>query len=129
MDTIHHGRNVKRIREILGIKQDVLATSLGLTQQAISQLEQKEVLDAPVLQKVSKLLGVSEEVIRNFSDEKAINIVSNTYNDHAALILYNFNPIDKWIEAMEENRKLYERLLQSEREKIEILQKLLNPEE
>ena len=129
MDTIHHGRNVKRIREILGIKQDVLATSLGLSQQAISQLEQKEVLDAPVLQKVSKLLGVSEEVIRNFSEEKAINIISNTYNDHAALILYNFNPVDKWVEAIEENRKLYERLLQSEREKVELLQKLLNSKE
>ncbi|GAB3995695.1 helix-turn-helix transcriptional regulator [Spirosoma daeguense] len=124
--TIHQGRNVKRIREILGIKQDVLANSLGLSQQAISQLEQKEVLDASVLQKISKLLGVSEDVIKNFSEEKAINIISNTYNDHAALILYNFNPIDKWVEAVEENRKLYERLLQSEREKIELLQKLLD---
>ncbi len=38
---IHEGRNVKRIREILGIKQDALAFELGLSQQAISQLEQK----------------------------------------------------------------------------------------
>jgi len=29
--------------------------------------------------------------------------------------------LDKLIEAYEENRKLYERLLQSEREKIELL--------
>ncbi|MBD2704863.1 helix-turn-helix domain-containing protein [Spirosoma sp. BT702] len=123
--TVHQGRNVKRIREILAIKQDVLATSLGLSQQAVSQLERKEVLDKPTLEKLSKALGVSEEVIKNFSEEKAINIISNTYNDHSALILYNFNPIDKWIEAMDENRKLYERLLQSEREKNELLQKLL----
>ncbi len=27
--TIHQGRNVKRFREMLGIKQDALATELG----------------------------------------------------------------------------------------------------
>ncbi len=31
--TMHEGRNVKRIREILGIKQDTLAIELGLSQQ------------------------------------------------------------------------------------------------
>ncbi|WP_229368340.1 helix-turn-helix domain-containing protein [Fibrisoma limi] len=122
---IHHGRNVKRIREILGVKQDFLATSLGLSQQAISQLEQKEVLDAPSLQRVSKALGVSEDAIKNFSEESAIQIFSNTYHDHAASVQYNFNPVDKWLEAIEENKKLYERLLQAEREKNELLQKLL----
>ena len=39
---VHQGHNVKRIREILGIKQDALAIKLGLSQQAVSQLEQKE---------------------------------------------------------------------------------------
>jgi DNA-binding XRE family transcriptional regulator len=34
---VHEGRNVKRIREILGIKQEALAMDLGLSQQAISQ--------------------------------------------------------------------------------------------
>lgn len=124
--TIHHGRNVKRIREILGVKQDALASSLGLSQQAISQLEQKEVLDETTIQKVSKILGVSEDAIKNFSDEKAINIISNTYHDQSALILYNFNPVNKWVEAIEDNRKLYERLIQAEQEKNELLQRLLN---
>ncbi len=126
---IHHGRNVKRIREILGIKQDFLATSLGLSQQSISQLEQKEMLDAPTMEKVSKVLGVSEDAVKNFSEESAIQIFSNTYNDQAASVQYNFNPVDKWLEAIEENRKLYERLLQSEREKSELLQKLFNSQQ
>jgi DNA-binding XRE family transcriptional regulator len=39
--TIHEGHNVKRIRKMLGMKQDVLAIQRGLSQQAISQLEQK----------------------------------------------------------------------------------------
>jgi transcriptional regulator with XRE-family HTH domain len=64
---IHEGHNVKRIREILGIKQDALAIDLGLTQQAVSLLEQKETLDAPTLDKVAKALGVSADAIKNFN--------------------------------------------------------------
>ncbi|MCK8491775.1 helix-turn-helix transcriptional regulator [Spirosoma sp. RP8] len=123
---IHHGRNVKRIREILGVKQDYLATSLGLSQQAVSQLEQKEVLDAPVLQKLSKALGVTEEAIRNFTEEAAVNVVANTINNHdqSAVVNYypTFNPIDKIVE-------LYERILVLEREKAELQQKLFNIKE
>jgi len=129
--TIHHGRNVKRIREILGIKQDVLATSLGLSQQAISQLERKDVLDTNTLEKVSKALGVSEEAIKNFSDDAAVNIVSSTLHHTNGIVNYfpSFNLADKWLEAIEENKNLYERLLQAEREKNELLQKLLNAKE
>lgn len=131
--TIHHGRNVKRVREILGIKQDVLATSLGLSQQAVSQLEQKEVLDGPALQKVSNALGVSEEAIKNFTEEAAINIIANTINNHeqSAVVNYypTFNPIDKIVELYDEKAALYERLLAMEREKNELLQKLLNSKE
>ncbi|MEA5402099.1 helix-turn-helix transcriptional regulator [Arcicella sp. DC2W] len=124
---VHQGHNVKRIREILGIKQDALAIKLGLSQQAISQLEQKEILDKATLEKLSGALGVSEDIIKDFKDDKAIHIVSNNnYHDNAASVQYNFNPIDKWLEAIEENKKLYERLLQSEKEKVELLQKLLN---
>jgi hypothetical protein len=36
-----------------------------------------------------------------------------------------FNPVDKWLEALDENKKLYEALLKSEREKVAILEKML----
>lgn len=115
---------------MLGIKQDVLATSLGLSQQAISQLERKELLDEPVLEKVSKALGVSEEAIKNFTEEAAINIVANTINNHDQSTVVNyyptFNPIDKIIELYDEKIALYERMLAMEQEKNELLQKLLD---
>ena len=43
--TIHQGRNVKRFREMLGIKQEAMAFDLGddWSQRKISMLEQKEV--------------------------------------------------------------------------------------
>ena len=131
--TVHQGRNVKRIREILGIKQDALATSLGLSQQAISQLERKEVLDTAALEKVAKVLGVSEEAIKNFTEESAINIVANTINNHDQSTVVNyyptFNPIDKIVELYDEKIALYERMLAMEREKNELFQKLLNSKE
>jgi transcriptional regulator with XRE-family HTH domain len=119
---MHEGRNVKRIREMLGVKQDALAFDLGISQQAISQLEQKEALDAEMLEKISAVLKVPVEAIKNFDEQAAINVISNSFHDHSSNnINYQctFNPLDKMLE-------LYERLLQAEREKVEMLQKILH---
>ncbi|EMR04148.1 helix-turn-helix domain-containing protein [Cesiribacter andamanensis] len=119
-EPVHEGRNVKRIREILGIKQDALAFELGLSQQAVSQMEQKEKLEPELLQKVASQLGVPVEAIKNFSEEKAVNFISNTFHDNSAGVNnhYNFNPIDKIVE-------LYDALLKSEREKIALLERMM----
>src|SRR6218665_1704311 len=128
----HQGRAVKRIREILGIKQDALAIDLGLTQQAVSLLEQRETLDAPTLEKVAQILKVPKEAIESYNDDMAINLVQNNYegaSNNSNIDNYNyqcnFNPLDKVIELVEENKKLYERLVQAEREKVEMLERLL----
>ncbi|XVJ64770.1 MAG: helix-turn-helix transcriptional regulator [Lacibacter sp.] len=125
--TIHEGRNIKRIREILGVKQDTLAAELGLSQQAVSALEQKEALDKDVIEKIAKVLKVSPDAIKSFNEENTINIFSNTYHDNSSILgTYNFNPLEKYVEALEENKKLYERLLQAEREKVALLEKILD---
>ncbi len=121
---IHEGRNVKRIREILGIKQDALAFDLGLSQQAISQLEQKEALDVEMLGKIAAVLKVPVDSIKNFDEQAAINIISTTFNSHdnstslAYQSSFTFNPIDKIVE-------LYERMLKDKDEMIEKLDSLL----
>ncbi len=130
----HQGRNVKRIREMLGIKQDALASDLDISQQAVSLLEQKETLDIPVLQKVAKALGVSEEAIKNFSEEMIIHNIQNNYegsntsghNNGGFNNQYTFNPIDKIVALYNEKMELYERMLQTEKEKNELLQKMLD---
>jgi len=119
---IHEGHNVKRIREILGIKQDALAIQLGLSQQAISQLEQKETLDAPTLDKVAQALGISADAIRNFNEEATFNIISNNYHDHSSSVNYQFNPIEKIVELYQEKIALYERII---KEKDELIDKLM----
>ena len=120
---VHQGRNVKRFREMLGIKQDVLAYELGddWNQQKVSLLEQKETIDTPLLQQISAALKIPAEAIQNFDEEKAINIISNSSFDNGAVgINYypTFNPVDKMVE-------LYERMLQQQREMIDELKKLV----
>jgi len=58
--TIHEGRNVKRIREMLGIKQDALAIELGddWNQKKTSLLEGKETIEPQILDEVAKALKV-----------------------------------------------------------------------
>lgn len=122
--TVHEGRNVKRIREILGIKQDALALELGLSQQAVSALEQKEALDKDMLDKIAKAMKITPESIKSFNEEGIVNVISNTFNSHDtstmnAINYYpTFNALDKMIE-------LYEALLKSEREKIALLEKMM----
>lgn len=124
---IHQGRNIKRFREMLGIKQEALAFELGddWNQKKVSLLEQKETVESDILAQVAKILKVPTEAIENFDEEQAVNIISNTVNnnDNAtgnSLYSYQptFNPIDKMVE-------LYERMLEQQKEMIEKLERLI----
>lgn len=129
--TIHEGRNVKRFREMLGIKQEALATALGddWNQKKVSLLEGKESIEPSILEDVAKVLKVPVDAIRSFDEERAIYNISCNFSDNAVnnsgVNIQNINPVEKWIEALEENKKLYERLLQAEREKVVLLEKML----
>lgn len=127
----HIGRKISRIRELRGMKQEALAAELGITQQAVSKIEQSDEIENEALEKIAKALGVTSNTIKSFDEDKAINIFSNTYNDNSSILgTYNFNPLDKLMIALEDNKRLYEekimlleRLLQSEQEKVEMLKK------
>ncbi|SHF80347.1 Helix-turn-helix domain-containing protein [Flavisolibacter ginsengisoli DSM 18119] len=131
---VHQGRNVKRFREMCGLKQEALALELGAdwNQKRISLLEAKEEIEPEILKQVADVLKMPVEAFTKLDDDGAFNIISNTFNSHdySTSIGYrssfNFNVADKWMEALEENKRLYERLLQSEREKVELLERLLN---
>ena len=57
---VHQGRNVKRFREMLGIKQEALAFDLGedWNQKKISVLKKKEVVEEALLQKISEVMKI-----------------------------------------------------------------------
>lgn len=120
----HIGRNISRIRELKGMKQEALAIAIGTNQQAISGIENSETVDQEKLAKIAKALGVTVDAIENFSEEAVFNFFNNFYDNSSisgAQGINNsctFNPLDKVVE-------LYERLVQAEKDKVEYLEKLL----
>ena len=125
----HIGRNISRIRELRDMKQEALAISIGVSQQTISSIEGSESVDDEKLKAIAEALGVTPEIIKNFSEDAVFNIIGNTYNDNASSAINlgcTFNPLDKLLEAFDKNEKLYERLVEAEREKVALLEKLLS---
>jgi transcriptional regulator with XRE-family HTH domain len=130
---IHQGRNVKRFREMLGIKQEALAFDLGedWNQKKISLLEQKDIVEDDLLEAISKALKIPVEAFKNFDEEQAINIISNTFGEHAFSNSFNygtinFHPIEKLVALHEEKIALYERMLKEKDEMMDRLEKLIN---
>ncbi|KAF2332392.1 helix-turn-helix domain-containing protein [Flavobacterium ginsenosidimutans] len=121
----HIGRNISRIRELRGMKQEALAIAIGMSQQTISNIEGSETLDDEKLNVIAEALGVSADSIKSFSDEGVVNYFNNVYDNaitdsivNANALECTFNPIDKIVE-------LYERLVQAEKDKVEYLEKLM----
>lgn len=145
---IHQGKNVKRFREMLGIRQEGLADQLGpeWNQKRISLIESRERVEPDLLKSIAEVLKIPVQVIENFDEQAAISYF-NTFNDHTitnGTVTYNANNhnndlLDKLIDSMEElksvygeNRKLYSKneelyasLLLLEREKNATLQSKL----
>lgn len=134
---IHHGRNIKRFRELFGLKQEALAIDLGSdwSQKKVSRLEENEVVEDDILGQVAEVLKVPVDAIKNFTEEAAVTYF-NTFNDSSASgngsayfspnSTFHINPIEEFKQLVEENKKLYERLLAAEKEKVELLQKVLD---
>ena len=118
-DKVHQGKNVRRFREMLDIKQEALALELGgdWTQRKISLLEAKETIEPEILAQVAKALKVPVKAIENFDEKAAVSYINTFHDSSKGDFNYHctFNPLDKVVE-------LYERLLASEKEKIELLQ-------
>jgi len=117
---------------MLHIKQEALAISLGddWSQKKVSRLEERETIEDELLKQVADALHVTPEAIKNFDEEKVINIFSNNFHDSSTLNGYNyqptFNPIDKIVKLYDEKVALLERLLESEKEKVAMLEKMIN---
>lgn len=129
---VHHGNNVKRLRETLHIKQEALADTMGVSQQKISLLEQKEKIDREQMEEIAKALNIPADLIEYYDAEATISIIANHFtnsgvssngfvnNDNCT-----FNPLDELLKVVEENKKLYQELLRVEREKVALLEKMM----
>jgi len=128
---IHQGRNIKRFREMLGIKQDALAFDLGedWNQKKISILEQKETIEDSLLKQISEVIKIPVDAFKNFDEEQAVNIISNTFQDDAVAYAEQYkctvNPLDKIIQLHEEKIALYERMLKEKDDMMARLEDLI----
>ena len=93
--TLHIGRKISKIRELKGMKQETLASELGISQQAVSRIEQSADVDGEALEKIGKILGLSSDAIKAFTEEAIFNIISNTFHntssDNSTLIASSLN--------------------------------------
>ncbi len=123
---LHMGRKIERVRRLRGMTQTELGEKLKMTKQAVSKLEQAEKIDTERIKKIAEALGVTEEGLKNFHEEKVLYNTINFYencgvnspsiNAHAEIETMNNFPLEKTIE-------LFEKLLQKEREKFEKVKK------
>lgn len=112
------GRKIERIRTLKGIKQETLAALIGISQSTLSKIEQSASIDDEKLQQIASALGVPEDAIKNFNEENVMNTINSFHDSSAFNYQCQFNPIDKIVE-------LYERLLDSERKRNELLESML----
>ena len=84
--TLHIGGKIERIRMLRGVKQETLAAKLGITQAAVSKMEQSEKVSDDKLRQVADALGVSAEAIKNFDENATIN--NNIYDQNNTVINY-----------------------------------------
>lgn len=108
----HLGNNVARLRGFRLKTQKEMAAALDMTQQEYSRIESKDLIDDDMLEQIAKELNFPVTLIKEL-EEGTVQSIHNegTITDS---IFYQNNPLEKVIE-------LYERLLQSEREKNDLL--------
>jgi transcriptional regulator with XRE-family HTH domain len=127
--TTHLGRKISRLRELRGMKQETLAEQLGISQQAVSKMEQSEQVEDLTLERVAKALGVTSGVIKNFSEEAAIYNIQNNYDSSSPSVNFpnhcTFNPLDEVRKLNAEKEELYKALLKEKEEKIALLEKTI----
>ena len=73
-------------------------------------------------------MKVPVDAIKNFDESAPVNFIASTFHDNASIVNTNctLNINDKWMETLEENKKLYAALLKENDEKIALLEKVLD---
>ncbi len=136
---VHQGANVRRLRNIMGVKQSSLAEKLGTTQQKVSRIESQRVIEKDTLLQIANILHVSPKIIEEL-DENPLSIVIENNNfetgygsiSNTAIIQNDQNnentinnPLDKIMELNKQSTDLFERMLAVEKEKSSLLEQLL----
>lgn len=132
---VHQGANVRKFRQLIGMKQEALADLLGINQQSVSRIEQKRVIEEDLLVKIANILHISPEIIQKLEENPTSIVIENntfqTGSSNVGVVEQDHNienqihPVDQLMELNKEQASLYERMLALEKEKNALLEKLL----
>lgn len=99
--TQHHGKSIRALRQLRGLKQDTFAKKLGMSQQNVSKMESKKKISDEQLEQAAKVLSTSVEFLKQF-DDKAVfqtNIINenqvNHFNSTKEILEYFESKLDK----------------------------------
>jgi len=76
LPSVHHGQNIKRLREIFHVKQNAIAIELQITQQAVSDLEKKANIKDETLEKIANVLNINIDIIKNYNEKLVENAIA-----------------------------------------------------
>ena len=126
---VHHGKNVKRLREIMDIKQAALGIEIGVSQQSMSRLENSHSINDKTLMDIANTLKITIGGIKNFDENKFIEIITEFLNgndSHTSTIKanhknYAFSSFDKETPLLKENLNKYDVSSKDEKDEITAL--------
>ena len=136
---VHQGANVRRVRNIMGVKQSSLAEKLGTTQQKVSRIESQRVIEKDTLLQIANILHVSPKIIEELDENPLSIVIENNNFETGYGSIGNLgiiqtdqnnentinNPLDKIMELNKQSTDLFERMLAVEKEKSTLLEQLL----
>ena len=118
----NHGKNVEFWRMFNRWTQQEFADMLGMSQNNVSMIEKKEVIDDETLLKLSNILGVDIEHLKECNHKKTLDacksVINYIYNVQAGSnFTHENNNIDTYISnPLDKISELYERLLEAGKE-------------
>ncbi|WP_120333123.1 helix-turn-helix domain-containing protein [Sphingobacterium siyangense] len=123
-DTMHIGHNIKRIREIQGIKQEAFGQLCRnrYSQQRISDFENMVALDESLLDELATALGVTPDFVKSFKDENVIYNIQNNQDTSSSNQQYNYPTIHN--DGADKLVALLEKFIEEDRIKTQSISEL-----
>lgn len=111
------GERIKKIRELKNYTQEYMAKNLNMTQAGYSKIERDETeLSFQKLGKISEVLKVTIDDIIHFNERMIFNVSYNSHSNNG-YVVNNGIP--------EQERKLYEQIIQQQKDEILFLKKII----
>ena len=121
---VTHAKKLRFLRKQSDKKQNDVAQFLGLSQQAYSKLENAETsFSDEIIEKISQFFGITPAEFENV--QESVYVGNNAYNHSSNNHAIDERFLKSYEALLEQNRKLFEDLIQEKDERIKLLEALL----